>query len=624
MTSIYLDISMLFKMATEGKCPTGATRVDYHITSYHLHRKSSKFIRWSAKQQQFVLVSKEDVSHILRAIDLLHQNAKQAGSETKAEVVSVEIYTDTTCHTPWTSNHRGSAYIIICLRNLSLKTWRRETTHLTTSLPLGRSSILVHKGWRSKSVPAMLDESKVKPHKVGTFKFPILIPRSKPCEEFFNVVINKNDPIPTGRVHIQLSPQTDNRIRQRLELGKLKLANRLLLARESLDRTPSLWGKIKLVLLKSGSVAKAKLKNNRIARRNKYIYHKLLGMYPQVLRVARAWHRSLSIISQRVLAVFRRLLLPHTILPRPRFAKDDVAIILTSLIDAGGNHLRAIDTICGQTRVVQLVHDILDITHPQFSHANILVPMKAYFARVLPQCFAIITTSDSNASLIKDQFKEWRKKVPAIVFCKPGNDFVQVDKIVKPKDVEHDAYILAVGSVEVRKNHTLLEQTYKLANERSIKLPHLYIAGMIGWLTHEFLERLTVDPVLKEKVTFIERPPDAQLAWLYKNSRLTVYPSFCEGWGLPINESLVYGKVTLCSRTTSMPEVGGKFADYFSPYSPEQLLKLLVKYNNDTELRSRVAQIKKGYRVTTWRKALVKFDTQLQTLITQPGDSSKQ
>ena len=175
----------------------------------------------------------------------------------------------------------------------------------------------------------------------------------------------------------------------------------------------------------------------------------------------------------------------------------------------------------------------------------------------------------------------------------------------KPDIVTHDDYILIVGAVERRKNHALLAQVYKLAQEKSIDLPHLYIAGGIsGWLVDDLIHRLSHDDYLKKKITLLGRVSDNELHWLYMNTRLVVFPSFYEGWGLPIAESLAYGKVTLSSDTSSMPEVGGQYADFFSPYSAESLLKLLVTYQDDKKLRKRAAQIKQGFKATSWGESL--------------------
>ena len=60
-------------------------------------------------------------------------------------------------------------------------------------------------------------------------------------------------------------------------------------------------------------------------------------------------------------------------------------------------------------------------------------------------------------------------------------------------------------------------------------------------------------------------PSDAELASLYRDCLFTLYPSFYEGWGLPVTESLCFGKTVAASNRGSIPEAGGEFCAYFDP-----------------------------------------------------------
>ena len=59
---------------------------------------------------------------------------------------------------------------------------------------------------------------------------------------------------------------------------------------------------------------------------------------------------------------------------------------------------------------------------------------------------------------------------------------------------------------------------------------------------------------------------DVELALLYRKCLLTMFPSLAEGWGLPVGESLAYGKICIASRAGAIPEVGGELVDYVDPY----------------------------------------------------------
>jgi hypothetical protein len=181
-----------------------------------------------------------------------------------------------------------------------------------------------------------------------------------------------------------------------------------------------------------------------------------------------------------------------------------------------------------------------------------------------------------------------------------GDELEGVDKAKNPTVKINKDFLLCVGTIEIRKNHMLLYYVYKLAQERGIALPQLVIVGRPGWLADDTYHILRKDREIAKKVTIIKDASDSELAWLYKNCQFTVYPSMYEGWGLPVAEAMQYGKVAVASRASSITEIAGDLLDYFSPYSTDECLALIVKYL-DKDIRSATeASIKSGYISTSW------------------------
>jgi glycosyltransferase involved in cell wall biosynthesis len=94
-------------------------------------------------------------------------------------------------------------------------------------------------------------------------------------------------------------------------------------------------------------------------------------------------------------------------------------------------------------------------------------------------------------------------------------------------------------------------------------------------------------------VEIAERPSDDTLAYLYRNCLFTVTVSFYEGWGLPIGESLAYGKTAVVSNSSAMPEVGGNMVEYCDPHSMDSIkdacLRLIDNPDYRKELEERIA-----------------------------------
>jgi glycosyltransferase involved in cell wall biosynthesis len=127
--------------------------------------------------------------------------------------------------------------------------------------------------------------------------------------------------------------------------------------------------------------------------------------------------------------------------------------------------------------------------------------------------------------------------------------------------------VLFVSTIEIRKNHRLLVRVWRrlIARHGTEAVPALIFAGQIGWMVDDLLADLAESGHLGGKIEHRPGLSDEELDEAYRSCLFTVFPSFCEGWGLPIAESLAHGKFCVASNRTSIPEVGGDLIDYFDP-----------------------------------------------------------
>ena len=172
-------------------------------------------------------------------------------------------------------------------------------------------------------------------------------------------------------------------------------------------------------------------------------------------------------------------------------------------------------------------------------------------------------------------------------------------------------YILSVGTIEGRKNHNVILQAYRLLLSKGIgDIPNLVIAGRLGWQNNSIKFVIKNDPILKNKVHILESASDKLLDSLYTNCLFTVYPSFYEGWGLPITESLNYNKVCICSDTSSMREVAPELTIFASPYNAHQWEeKIASLVFNKSLLLEKERLIELSYKPQSWRgtaRAIIK------------------
>lgn len=133
--------------------------------------------------------------------------------------------------------------------------------------------------------------------------------------------------------------------------------------------------------------------------------------------------------------------------------------------------------------------------------------------------------------------------------------------------VGHSDYVLYVGSLAGRKNGLkLIEVWDRLSHELEEKaVPKLVLAGNQKRAGELLRQAIGNSSQLARKIVVVDRPNDAELAELYRNCLFTVFPSAYEGWGLPVGESLWFGKLCVASKTSAIPEVGGDLVDYIDP-----------------------------------------------------------
>ncbi|MES2497193.1 MAG: glycosyltransferase family 1 protein [Pseudomonadota bacterium] len=187
-------------------------------------------------------------------------------------------------------------------------------------------------------------------------------------------------------------------------------------------------------------------------------------------------------------------------------------------------------------------------------------------------------------------------------FRKPGVPDLP-DAVLDRWKLKRDGFVLFVSTVESRKGHLIAFDSWAelLRKHGPDAVPQLVCVGNRGWLNDKIYARLAEDEVLASKVSMLSRLSDEELALLYRGSLFTLYPSVYEGWGLPITESLCYGKVPLVSDAASLPEAGGPFAIYAKAGSVESLTAAAEKLIFDADHRAAAeARITADFRPRAW------------------------
>jgi len=266
-------------------------------------------------------------------------------------------------------------------------------------------------------------------------------------------------------------------------------------------------------------------------------------------------------------------------------------------------------------RLVALLHDVLPITH----HDYMVPGSELYFGPILTLPIHVVTAAKSTAldipravSLVEGGREPL--SVEVVPFAQEFSGVARNQPAGEPTErlaklTGGRPFVLCVGTVEVRKNHLQLFKVWqRLAHEAGAPMPLLIIAGKRGWEAEEAIAFLDAANERQaagaedEPILFAEAPTDAELKWLYSSCLFTVFPSFAEGWGLPVGESLWFGKACAASKTTSVPEVGGEFCLYFDPDAPDEM-QAAIKALLDPAVRAAYELRIRASHLRSWQDA---------------------
>jgi glycosyltransferase involved in cell wall biosynthesis len=148
-------------------------------------------------------------------------------------------------------------------------------------------------------------------------------------------------------------------------------------------------------------------------------------------------------------------------------------------------------------------------------------------------------------------------------------------------------YILSLCSIQPRKNLVRLIEAYSCLRRASPegKLPQLVLAGKRGWLDNETFRAAELN-ALGRDILFTGYVPEHDLVGLYSGAICFVYPSYFEGFGLPVVEAMQCGVPVIAGNRTSLPEIVGEAGLLFDPFDTKALVKALTQMMDDSAYRA--------------------------------------
>jgi len=235
------------------------------------------------------------------------------------------------------------------------------------------------------------------------------------------------------------------------------------------------------------------------------------------------------------------------------------------------------------------VFDIFPITGHEYSTADFRRKFSALLLEAVHRATRVITASRYTAGQLLAHTPVSQSKLrviplgvdPPSLTLSPGERLLARERLVG----EGNEMILSVGVLQTRKNVLNALRALETLPQRY----RLILVGGDGYgseIIHDYIRRQGLGSRVQVRgyVTFEE------LRSLYQSASVLLFPSWEEGFGLPVLEAMANGLPVVASQTSSLPEVGGEAALYVDPHDPQDIADKVLRAIEDSELRRKMIQ----------------------------------
>jgi glycosyltransferase involved in cell wall biosynthesis len=245
--------------------------------------------------------------------------------------------------------------------------------------------------------------------------------------------------------------------------------------------------------------------------------------------------------------------------------------------------------------VIVSVHDVSFLEQPGYFPPARAAQLQYTVRRTVQRAARVLTPSDFSANAIRKAYNLPDEKV-TVVHNAVGSAFRPASRELAQAFVGNSLgvpgpYILTVGDLQPRKNQTGLIRAFEELARAHPDLPHhLVLAGQDSWYASRVRQAASCSSAAS-RIHCTGFVTDEQLVQLYAGCDLFVFPSFYEGFGIPILEAMACGRAVACSNTSAMLEVADGAALVFNPDSIPEMVRAMRDVLLDSELRLRMERL---------------------------------
>jgi len=256
-------------------------------------------------------------------------------------------------------------------------------------------------------------------------------------------------------------------------------------------------------------------------------------------------------------------------------------------------------------RLVVVIHDLAFLPVSQCFSKQTCRYLSLVTSYAVKRADHVIAVSESTKrDILKFYGQHHERKISVIYEApKPGfsplTDGSAAEYLFSRWALENGNYFLAVGTHPIKNLRGTLE-AFQIARTQYKVKAKLVIVGAPNALVSQVMAREETE----SDIIFIKSVSDKELQILYSNAIGLLFPSFYEGFGLPLVEAMACGCPVITSNVSSMPEIAGDAGILVNPRQPEDIAQAINSLYSDVHLRQRLSQAAlKRARLFSWERA---------------------
>ena len=276
----------------------------------------------------------------------------------------------------------------------------------------------------------------------------------------------------------------------------------------------------------------------------------------------------------------------------------------------------------GVKKLYFYIHDLIPIRFPEYVRENDDIKHENRLNTVLSFKESIILTNSEYSKkdildFIKEKNINYENDIH-VLHIGVEEHFIDKKNIsqIENKFDFFKPYFLYVSTIEPRKNHLLLLNLWRKMIELSKnkdEIPKLILVGKRGWENQCIVAMLDRCKKINKYVIELNNLTDEELIVLYKNSQALLFPSYIEGWGMPIVESLTLNVPVICNNISVFKEAGQSIPEYVDVFDANKWLQIIKDYSNDSLIRKKQIERIKKFKTPTWEEHFKKLEKVLKS-----------